>query len=161
MLQVFDPMRFLIGEVIEPNCQGDRLQSQTLDGARPLPRRRPAVHVQQRPERELRTLALSRNNWTFAGSDEGGRRAAAIYTLIQTAKLNRIDPEAWLADILARLSDHPARRIADLLPWNWAREHIAPQARLMQPHRASRDVGKPPQALGAMLLVGRDLARQW
>jgi hypothetical protein len=54
-----------------------------------------------------------------AGSDEGGRRAAAIYTLIQTAKLNDIDPQAWLADVLARLPDHPAKRIDELLPWNW------------------------------------------
>jgi transposase len=70
-------------------------------------------------ERELRSVAVGRRNWTFAGSDEGGRRAAAIYTLIQTAKLNAIDPQAWLADVLARLPDHPAYKIADLLPWNW------------------------------------------
>jgi transposase len=76
-------------------------------------------------ERELRAVAVGRKNWTFAGSDEGGRRAAAIYTLIQTAKLNGIDPEAWLADVLARLSDHPAKRINELLPWNW-RAQLAP-----------------------------------
>jgi transposase len=70
-------------------------------------------------ERELRAVAVGRKNWTFAGSDEGGRRAAAIYTLIATAKLNDVDPQAWLADMLARLPDHPARRIADLLPWQW------------------------------------------
>jgi transposase len=70
-------------------------------------------------ERALRGIAVGRKNWTFAGSDEGGRRAAAIYTLIETAKLNDIDPQAWLADVLARLPDHPARRIAELLPWNW------------------------------------------
>ncbi|WP_316185623.1 IS66 family transposase [Bradyrhizobium sp. SZCCHNRI1003] len=70
-------------------------------------------------ERELRAVAVGRKNWTFAGSDEGGRRASAIYTLIQTAKLNDVDPQAWLADVLARLPDHPASRIADLLPWNW------------------------------------------
>jgi transposase len=52
-------------------------------------------------------------------SDEGSRRAAAIYTLIQTAKLNDVDPQAWLADVLARLPDHPARRIEELLPWQW------------------------------------------
>jgi len=73
-------------------------------------------------ERELRAVALGRKNWTFAGSDEGGRRAAAIYTLIQTAKLNDIDPQAWLADVLARLQDHPARQIDEFLPWNWKRE---------------------------------------
>ena len=70
-------------------------------------------------ERALRCIAVGRNNWTFAGSDNGGRRAAAIYTLIETAKLNDVDPQAWLADVLARLHDHPARRIAELLPWNW------------------------------------------
>ncbi|WP_410051582.1 transposase domain-containing protein [Bradyrhizobium sp. SZCCHNR1043] len=64
-------------------------------------------------------MALGRKNWTFAGSDEGGRRAAAIYTLIQTAKLNNVDPQAWLADVLAKLPDHPASKLADLLPWSW------------------------------------------
>lgn len=73
-------------------------------------------------ERAIRPLAVGRHNWTFAGSDEGGRRAAAIYTLIETAKLNDVDPQAWLADILARLQDHPAKRIDELLPWNWKRE---------------------------------------
>jgi transposase len=71
-------------------------------------------------ERELRVVAVGRRNWTFAGSDEGGRRAAAVYTLIASAKLNDIDPQAWLADVLARLPDHPAKRIHDLLPWNWS-----------------------------------------
>ena len=71
-------------------------------------------------ERALRGVAVGRRNWTFAGSDRGGERAAAIYTLIETAKLNGVDPQAWLADVLARLPDHPAKRIGDLLPWNWA-----------------------------------------
>jgi len=70
-------------------------------------------------ERGLRGIAVGRRNWTFAGSDAGGQRAAAIYTLTETAKLCDIDPQAWLADVLARLQDHPARRIAELLPWNW------------------------------------------
>jgi transposase len=70
-------------------------------------------------ERALRGIALGRKNWTFAGSDRGGERAAAIYTLIETCKLNGVDPQAWLADVLARLPDHPAKRINDLLPWNW------------------------------------------
>ena len=76
-------------------------------------------------ERALRAIALGRKNWTFAGSDAGGERAAAIYTLIETAKLNDVDPRAWLADVLARLQDHPARRIAELLPWNWRAERRA------------------------------------
>ena len=79
-------------------------------------------------ERELRAIAVGRRNWTFAGSDEGGRRAAAIYTLIATAKLNNIDPQAWLADVLARLPDHPAKRIHEFLPWNWRQQNIAAQA---------------------------------
>jgi transposase len=70
-------------------------------------------------ERALRSIAVGRRNWTFAGSDRGGERAAAIYTLIESAKLNGIDPQAWLADVLARLPDHPAKRVSDLLPWNW------------------------------------------
>jgi transposase len=76
-------------------------------------------------ERELRAVAVGRRNWTFAGSDEGGRRAAAIYTLIATAKLNNVDPQAWLADVLARTLDYPAKRIDDLLPWNWQVERRA------------------------------------
>ncbi len=76
-------------------------------------------------ERELRAVAVGRRNWTFAGSDEGGRRAAAIYTLIASAKLNDIDPQAWLADVLARLPDHPAKRIHELLPWNWRPQIVA------------------------------------
>jgi transposase len=75
-------------------------------------------------ERALRGIAVGRHNWTFAGSDNGGRRAAAIYTLIETAKLNDVDPQAWLADVLARLHDHPEKRIAELLPWNWMHQPI-------------------------------------
>lgn len=70
-------------------------------------------------ERALRGIAVGRHNWTFAGSDEGARRAAAMYTLIESAKLNDIDPRAWLADLLQRLADHPSKRLNELLPWNW------------------------------------------
>ncbi len=70
-------------------------------------------------ERALRVVAVGRRNWTFAGSDAGGQRAAAIYTLIETCKLNRVDPRAWLADVVARLPDHPAKCLDQLLPWNW------------------------------------------
>jgi transposase len=75
-------------------------------------------------ERALRGIAVGRNNWTFAGSDEGGGRAAAIYTLIETAKLNDVDPQAWLTDVLSRLQDHPAKRIDELLPWNWKQARL-------------------------------------
>src|SRR3954452_13022630 len=64
--------------------------------------------------------ALGRRAWLFAGSDRGAARAAAMATLITTAKLNAVDPQAWLADVLARLPAHPARRIDELLPWTWA-----------------------------------------
>src|SRR6266478_3857368 len=70
-------------------------------------------------ERALRGIALGRKSWLFAGSDRGGQRAAAMYSLIVTAKLNNIDPQAWLADVLARIAEHPAHRLDELLPWNW------------------------------------------
>lgn len=70
-------------------------------------------------ERALRGAALGRKAWLFAGSERGGERAAVMYTLLQTAKLNAVDPRAWLADVLARISDHPINRVEDLLPWNW------------------------------------------
>ena len=71
-------------------------------------------------ERELRGIALGRKSWLFAGSDRGGERAAVMLTLIQTAKLNDVDPQAWLADVLARINDHAIHRLDELLPWNWA-----------------------------------------
>jgi hypothetical protein len=70
-------------------------------------------------ERALRGIALGRKSWLFAGSDRGGRRAAAMYSLIVTAKMNDIDPQAWLADVLGRIAGHPAHRLDDLLPWSW------------------------------------------
>lgn len=70
-------------------------------------------------ERELRGIALGRKSWLFAGSDRGGERAAVMLTLIQTAKLNDVDPQAWLADVLTRINDHAALRLDELLPWNW------------------------------------------
>jgi len=70
-------------------------------------------------ERAVRGLALGRKNWTFCGSDSGGHRAAVMYTLVETAKLCDVDPRARLADVLARIADHPASRIDELLPWRW------------------------------------------
>jgi transposase len=70
-------------------------------------------------ERAIRPLALTRKNYLFAGSDSGGMRAAAMYTLIESAKMNRLDPEAYLRDVLARIADHSINRIGELLPWNW------------------------------------------
>jgi transposase len=79
-------------------------------------------------ERALRGLALGRKAWLFAGSDRGGQRAAFFYSLIHTCRLNDIDPQPWLADVLARIADHPANRIDELLPWNWTVQQPAAQA---------------------------------
>ena len=78
-------------------------------------------------ERALRGLALGRKSWLFAGSERGAERAAVMYTLIGTAKLNEIDPQAWLADVLHRINDQPVSKLDQLLPWNW-RKHPADQA---------------------------------
>jgi hypothetical protein len=72
-----------------------------------------------RAENTLRGVALGRKNWLFAGSDNGGERAAVVYSLIETCKLNGIDPEAYLRDVLTRIAEHPINRIAELLPWHW------------------------------------------
>ena len=77
-------------------------------------------------ERALRGVAIGRRSWLFAGSDRGGERAAAMYSLIVTARLNDVDPRAWLADVLRRIAEHPARKLDELLPWEWAR---APERR--------------------------------
>jgi len=71
-------------------------------------------------ERALRGVALGRRNYLFAGADSGGERAAAIYTLIGTAKLNGIDPEAYLCHVIGVIAEHPVNRIDELLPWNVA-----------------------------------------
>ncbi len=71
-------------------------------------------------ERAIRPLTLGRRNWTFLGSDSGGKRAAILFTLIQSCKLNGVNPESYLADLIGRVSDHPANRIDELLPWNWS-----------------------------------------
>jgi transposase len=70
-------------------------------------------------ERALRGLALGRKSWLFAGSERGAERAAAMYSLIVTARMNGVDPQAWLTDVLARIAAHPAHRLDELLPWNW------------------------------------------
>ena len=80
-------------------------------------------------ERALRCVPLGRKAWLFCGSDRGGQRAAVLYTLIQTARLNDVDPQAWLGDILARIADHPVNRLDELLPWNWRkRDSVLSQA---------------------------------
>jgi hypothetical protein len=79
-------------------------------------------------ERALRGIALGRKSWLFAGSDRGGERAAFMYTMIGTAKLNGVDPQAWLADVLARIAETPQIRLHELLPWNWKTDQKESQA---------------------------------
>jgi transposase len=79
-------------------------------------------------ERALRGLALGRKSWLFAGSERGAERAALMYTLIQTAKLNNVDPQAWLADVLARIADTTQTQLAELLPWKWRPELLRNKA---------------------------------
>jgi transposase len=71
-------------------------------------------------------MALGRKSWLFAGSDRGAERAAVMATLIMTARLNNIDPKAWLADVFARIADIPQSRLHELLPWNWTPPAAAP-----------------------------------
>ena len=79
-------------------------------------------------ERALRTVAIGRKNFLFAGSDAGGERAAAIYSLIGSAKLNGLDPEAYLRFVIDRIAEHPVNRVADFLPWAVASQIISPSA---------------------------------
>ena len=76
-------------------------------------------------ERALRGVALGRKAWLFCGSDRGGQRAAIMYSLIVTARMNNVDPQAWLADVLARIARHPSRQLDELLPWNWRPNSVA------------------------------------
>jgi len=71
-------------------------------------------------ERSMRGVAVGRKNWLFAGSETGGKSAAIAYTLIETAKLNGVDPQTWLTDVLARIADHKITRIGELMPWHCA-----------------------------------------
>ena len=73
-------------------------------------------------ERSMRPIALGRKNYLFMGSESGGKAAAIAYTLIETAKLNGVDPQAWLTHVLARIADHKITRLDELLPWRYAAE---------------------------------------
>ncbi len=94
------------------------LQPDALAGVDALPGRRPHRDRQQRRRAALRGVSLGRKNYLFMGSDAGGERAAAIYSLVETAKLNGLDPEGYLREVLTRIAEHPINRIDELLPWN-------------------------------------------
>jgi len=73
-------------------------------------------------ERSMKNLAVGKKNWLFAGSDKGGHRAATIFSLIETAKLNNVNPQSWLTHVIDVIQDYPNKQIEDLLPWNWKPE---------------------------------------
>lgn len=79
-------------------------------------------------ENALRGVSLGRKNWLFIGSVKGGEHAAIFYSLIETCRLNGIDPQAWLTDIIERIGEHPINRIDELLPWVWANTHALKKA---------------------------------
>jgi transposase len=90
-------------------------------------------------ERMLRGAALGRKAWLFAGSDQGGERTAAMYSQIQTAELNGIDPCAWLADLLARIADIPQQKLHELPPRNWKKQqNVAPSTARKSKYRGTR-----------------------
>jgi hypothetical protein len=92
-----------------------------------MPRLRPyldhgILEIDNNPaERAMRAIALGRKNYLFVGSQTGGEAAAVAYTLIETAKINGVDPQAWLADTIARIPDYKITKVGDLMPWKWIR----------------------------------------
>nr|WP_280138170.1 transposase domain-containing protein [Allgaiera indica] len=82
------------------------------------------VAIDNKPaERAMRPIGIGRKNWLYARADAGGKTLARAMTLVETAKMNDIDPQAWLADVLDRIRDHKINRLDELLPWNWAPRH--------------------------------------
>jgi IS66 C-terminal element/Transposase IS66 family len=114
-------------------------------------------------ERGVRGIALGRKSWLFCGSDRGGERAAVMYSLIVTAKMNDIDPQAWLADVLARIAEHPVQKIDELLPWNWRRLDLRTVRRLdatrATPPRPSPDANTENDRLELLIEGSKILAR--
>jgi hypothetical protein len=100
-----------------PNCWLSGALSRYLDDGR-------LEMTNSAAERGMKAPILGRKNYMFMGSNAGGERAACLYTLIETAKMNQVDPQAWLTDVIGRIADHPIRRVSEFLPWNW-RSRIA------------------------------------
>ena len=92
-----------------------------MERADPLRRGRPARNVEQRRRAGNGAPVLGRKNYLFCGSDAGGQRAACVYTIVETAKMCGINPQAYLADVLDRIADHPIHQIDTLLPWLWTK----------------------------------------
>ena len=99
--------------------QGDQLHSQALARLHPVPRRWACLPLEQCRRTRTARYCSWQKSWLFCGSDRGGHRAAAMYSLIVTAKMNGVDPQAWPTDLLSRIATHPAHRLDELLPWNW------------------------------------------
>jgi hypothetical protein len=117
-------------------------------------------------ERGMRAIALGRKNYLFVGSEAGGKAAAIAYTLIETAKLNAVDPHAWLADTLARIPDYKITKVDDLLPWHWNRVAVRPDgyrpaALALGPIAVRPDAyrGVTPDAVFTAQVRGRDRHR--
>ena len=109
-------------------------------------------------ERGLRGIALGRKSWLFCGSDRGGQRTAAMSSLVVTCKMNGVDPQAWLADVLSRIAAHPAHRLDELLPWNWRpRAQSAPALAASISHPTSADVSHGRQPCGLRRMLTADL----
>jgi transposase len=89
--------------------------------------------------RAVRGIVLGRKSWLFCGSDRG-ERAAVMYSLIVTAKMNDVDPQAWLADVLARIAEHPVQRLDELLPWNWRKTNELKRAAELKSERSTREL---------------------
>jgi hypothetical protein len=108
----------------------DGLHAEAMGELQPLPDGRPHLSKQQfcGTDASSRRVAIGREAWLFAGSDRGGERVAAMYSLIVTARLNDVGPRAWFADVLRRIGDHPVARLQELLPWNWRSETQAVSA---------------------------------